>query len=324
MSRHDGVNCDACLLGNFRGKRFKCLMCYDYDLCAACYGNGTVSGGHSFDHPMQCILTQSDFNLYYDGEVLTPTHMTMSFTCPYCCKMGFTDVALEDHVAFEHTDVSFEVICPICASTPGGDPNLMTDDLAKHLVLEHRNGPRDFISFLDTSLANSYVNRRGRPLNADNNAQRSQETHRGRRTNLPFNVINPRIVSSYVTSPRPAINDPLLDLVTQISAIRRTSSYTNSGVNRPRHHHHRQVEYTRGHVQAHTAFKPLISISGASKITKPEEIAPQTSSTKNKKEENNFLLKNLMDETIGGMTKDEGENKKPKEFLEDVIISTLL
>lgn len=327
MSRHDGVNCDACLLGNFRGKRYKCLMCYDYDLCAACYGNGAVSGGHSVEHPMQCVLTQSDFNLYYDGEVLTPTHMTMSFTCPYCCRMGFTDTALEEHVAFEHTDVSFEVICPICASTPGGDPNLMTDDLAKHLVLEHRNGPRDFISFLDTSLANNYANRRARALNPDtngnnNNTERNQDSHRGRRTNLPFNVINPRIVSSYVTSPRPALNDPLLDLVTQISAIRRTSSYTNSGVNRPRHHHHRQVEYPRTHIQGHTAFKPLGGVTGISKIAKPEESAPQNTTAKSKNEDNNFLLNNLTEETNGNVMSVSGENKR--EFLEDVIVSTLL
>jgi hypothetical protein len=37
MSRHEGVSCDSCLKGNFRGRRYKCLVCYDYDLCAACY-----------------------------------------------------------------------------------------------------------------------------------------------------------------------------------------------------------------------------------------------------------------------------------------------
>ena len=37
QSRHDGVSCDSCLKGNFRGRRFKCLVCYDYDLCSSCY-----------------------------------------------------------------------------------------------------------------------------------------------------------------------------------------------------------------------------------------------------------------------------------------------
>lgn len=31
-----------------------------------------------------------------------------------------------------------EVICPVCAASPGGEPNLKTDDLAEHLTLEHQ------------------------------------------------------------------------------------------------------------------------------------------------------------------------------------------
>lgn len=33
-----------------------------------------------------------------------------------------------------------EVICPVCAASPGGEPNLKTDDLAEHLTLEHHRG----------------------------------------------------------------------------------------------------------------------------------------------------------------------------------------
>ena len=58
-----GVSCDSCLKGNFNGRRFKCLVCFDYDLCATCYEAGTTSTRHSIDHPMQCILTRSDFGI---------------------------------------------------------------------------------------------------------------------------------------------------------------------------------------------------------------------------------------------------------------------
>jgi hypothetical protein len=57
------VSCDSCSKNNFRGKRFKCLICYDYDLCAQCYDSGASTTRHTKDHPMQCILTRTDFGM---------------------------------------------------------------------------------------------------------------------------------------------------------------------------------------------------------------------------------------------------------------------
>lgn len=103
---------------------------------------------------MQCILTRTDFELYYGGEVLS-AEQPQSFTCPYCNKMGLTDVALAEHVSAEHTDTSTEVVCPVCAAMQGGEPNFVTDDFAGHLSLEHRTGQRDLISFLISFCANT-------------------------------------------------------------------------------------------------------------------------------------------------------------------------
>lgn len=59
--RSPGVSCDACGKGGFSGKRFKCLLCYDFDLCSDCHEAGeTGSGRHMTTHPMQCILTRVD------------------------------------------------------------------------------------------------------------------------------------------------------------------------------------------------------------------------------------------------------------------------
>jgi len=39
-------------------------------------------------------------------------------------------------------------VCPVCAAYPGGEPNHVIDDLAAHLMLEHRTSNNDLISFV--------------------------------------------------------------------------------------------------------------------------------------------------------------------------------
>ncbi|KAM4643191.1 E3 ubiquitin-protein ligase KCMF1-like isoform 8-T9 [Amazona ochrocephala] len=186
-----GVSCDACLKGNFRGRRYKCLICYDYDLCATCYESGATTTRHTTDHPMQCILTRVDFDLYYGGEAFS-VEQPQSFTCPYCGKMGYTETSLQEHVASEHTETSTEVICPICAALPGGDPNHVTDDFAAHLTLEHR-APRD----LDESSGVRHVRRMFHP-------GRGLGGPRARRSNMHFTSSSTGGLSSSQSSYSPS------------------------------------------------------------------------------------------------------------------------
>ncbi|XP_033232621.1 E3 ubiquitin-protein ligase Kcmf1 isoform X2 [Drosophila pseudoobscura] len=211
MSRHEGVSCDSCLKSNFNGRRYKCLICYDYDLCADCYEEGVTSTRHLVEHPMQCILTRSDIELYFGGEMLT-SDQPQSFTCPYCKKMGFSDATLLEHVSAEHTETSLEVVCPVCAGLPGGDPNLVTDDFAGHLTLEHRQGPRELISFLDEPSAIRHGGgvRRipGRTLGGP----------RTRRSNMHFSSSSG--LSALSPSGRESV-DPIAELLSQLSGVRR-------------------------------------------------------------------------------------------------------
>ena len=160
---------------------------------------GITTTRHSNSHPMQCILTRADHDLYY-GESGSPggghhhgdsAYSAHAFTCPFCGKLGFTELTLVDHVASHHADATQEVVCPICASTPMGDANHVTDDFSTHLTLEHQHragggavgsggagvlggaggaggpgiaaGPRDLISFLDSPGGASHSSGGGMP-----------------------------------------------------------------------------------------------------------------------------------------------------------------
>lgn len=70
---------------------------------------------------------------------------------------------------------------------PGGDPNLMTDDFAGHLTLEHRTGPRDLISFLDEPVATRVHSVRRIPHTSHLGSGRSAtRSGRAQRSNMHF------------------------------------------------------------------------------------------------------------------------------------------
>ncbi|XP_007470661.1 PREDICTED: E3 ubiquitin-protein ligase KCMF1 [Lipotes vexillifer] len=140
---------------------------------------------------MQCILTRVDFDLYYGGEAFS-VEQPQSFTCPYCGKMGYTETSLQEHVTSEHAETSTEVICPICAALPGGDPNHVTDDFAAHLTLEHR-APRD----LDESSGVRHVRRMFHP-------GRGLGGPRARRSNMHFTSSSTGGLSSSQSSYSPS------------------------------------------------------------------------------------------------------------------------
>jgi len=247
MSRHDGVSCDSCMKGNFRGRRFKCLVCYDYDLCSICFENGVSTTRHSASHPMQCILTRTDSDLYFGGDSSLTTEHQNSFTCPFCAKMGYTESTLQEHVSSQHSDVSQEVVCPICASFPGGDPNHLTDDFQNHLNVEHRSGARDLVSFLDEPgglQRQNAVRRIANPRGA-------LSTHRTRRHNNPptSSILGgPSSLSSLSPSTREAV-DPIAELLSQLSGVRRATGSSSSQLQQLQMELQLQRQQAQAHIQ---------------------------------------------------------------------------
>ena len=45
---HRGITCDCCRSDNVTGVRWKCSVCYDYDLCNRCFHKGAHDKAHQF------------------------------------------------------------------------------------------------------------------------------------------------------------------------------------------------------------------------------------------------------------------------------------
>ncbi|KAF7280178.1 E3 ubiquitin-protein ligase KCMF1-like isoform X2 [Rhynchophorus ferrugineus] len=343
MSRHEGVSCDSCLKGNFRGRRYKCLVCYDYDLCAACYESGATNTRHTTDHPMQCILTRSDFEVYYGGEAISTLEMPQSYTCPYCSRMGFTDVTLQEHVTAEHQDTNFEVVCPLCAAMPGGDPNLMTDDFAGHLTLEHRSGPRDLISFLDEPVATRHnVRRIQHTASSHSSSGRGASTLRPRRSNMHFSVFSSSGLSSLSPSSRESV-DPIAELLSQLSGVRRSTSSTSSSTPTQLQQLQMQLQLERQQVNAarqnlerfprrqtqsqtlreaaHTSNfgSSTILLNASPVLVQPTNNTPPAPSQSYNSQ---FLLSGVLDESSQTSTTQE-ERQERSAFVQELILSSI-
>nr|XP_033777263.1 E3 ubiquitin-protein ligase MIB2 isoform X1 [Geotrypetes seraphini]XP_033777264.1 E3 ubiquitin-protein ligase MIB2 isoform X1 [Geotrypetes seraphini]XP_033777265.1 E3 ubiquitin-protein ligase MIB2 isoform X1 [Geotrypetes seraphini]XP_033777267.1 E3 ubiquitin-protein ligase MIB2 isoform X1 [Geotrypetes seraphini]XP_033777268.1 E3 ubiquitin-protein ligase MIB2 isoform X1 [Geotrypetes seraphini]XP_033777269.1 E3 ubiquitin-protein ligase MIB2 isoform X1 [Geotrypetes seraphini] len=48
--RHPNIICDCCKKHGIRGMRWKCRICFDYDLCTQCYMNNKHDASHAFEY----------------------------------------------------------------------------------------------------------------------------------------------------------------------------------------------------------------------------------------------------------------------------------
>lgn len=209
-SSHEGVSCDPCKKNNFRGLRYKCLICYDYDLCSACYEAGLTSSRHTVNHPVQCIIARNDYDLFYSGESVS-SEQPQSLTCPLCGTLGFTETTLLEHVTSEHAssdndESSAGVVCPIC----GVEANQLTYDFATHLTMEHRT-PRDPIEQVA-------IRGRGGRCHARTSGPR------GRRSQPHYSAVGgPTVSSPSAREP----TDPIVEILAQLSGVRRAGGVSN-------------------------------------------------------------------------------------------------
>lgn len=329
MSHHEGVSCDCCNKSNFRGKRYKCLICFDYDLCSTCYDSGVTTTRHQSTHPMQCIVTRSDFELFYGGESLQFDHASSySFVCPHCNKFGLTDSQLYDHIVAEHSNNTNEVICPVCAVLPGGHPNHMTDDLAGHLTMEHRPG---------TTTRDQLEEPLGRNIRRMFHPVRNIPPPRSRRA--------AQQIASSLTSTAPVLNssngaatfssaresfDPIAELLTQLSGVRRAAQQQSVATTASQLQVlQQQLQFERLQVQQARERLERLPRKQPTPPSSTTTISSSTTSTKKVDNTNNDQSKYLLEKYYTETSKKEDtkemiEQRKQRELFTKEMLFSLL
>ncbi|GLC40238.1 hypothetical protein PLESTB_001310400 [Pleodorina starrii] len=74
---HYGAHCGACKQAPLLGKRFRCLICVDFDLCEGCF-----SGGHHPQHPFVVKETPQSFGAPVERPTMMPMALPIARAAP--------------------------------------------------------------------------------------------------------------------------------------------------------------------------------------------------------------------------------------------------
>ncbi|KAM9343489.1 E3 ubiquitin-protein ligase RNF114 [Pholidichthys leucotaenia] len=161
--------CQSCLQECLRPQKPVCAVCRSaldhwskavdleaaiHSTVAACKGCGIQVGlSQMRTHTAAC----SKYQEYIDEGVRTTAQRQpaiissvpnrYTFTCPYCNCQNLDQDGLIEHCTSQHARDSHQVVCPICASMPWGDPNYRSADFFQHLKLRHPFSYDRFVDF---------------------------------------------------------------------------------------------------------------------------------------------------------------------------------
>ena len=112
---HTGVRCDCCHIINLVGKRYKCIVCPDYDLCDTCIAS--KDSMHTSSHQFVVLCKPVDSNSITIPVLKNRSNWIHNFNCSFC------------HLAI----VGFRYNCPTCPINLCESCELIVDDIIERM-----------------------------------------------------------------------------------------------------------------------------------------------------------------------------------------------
>ncbi|XP_013785978.2 RING finger protein 166-like [Limulus polyphemus] len=120
-------------------------------LCVVC--NKQMALSKLQVHQMFCSNKDSEELGACGGEpvpeksVLPDEPNRITFKCPYCSLKDLNVHSLRDHCSQKHVGENMNVVCPVCASMPWGDPKKRSANFIVHLNLRHKFEYEFFVDY---------------------------------------------------------------------------------------------------------------------------------------------------------------------------------